>query len=118
MVAFHIAILPDGRESRDRTGRIVIDPFDGDLDRRVELFVGQGGGLVDHLADEPDEGHHRLQQIHRHHLPAGREPQASRRMEVHVARSLELEAGRAPTPGGGRQAVGSPERPCERLADE
>ncbi len=95
---------------------VVVDGADRDLDRGVELLVGQAGGPLEQLAGQPDVVlDHACHQVHRGHLSGGGQPQAARRVEVHAARTVDLGPGRLPTPAAGGAAVLPRERPGERL---
>lgn len=83
--------LADQTGQEGAQGWVVVDAFHRDLDGRVELLVGKGGGAGDHLAHKPDMVlDHLVQQVHGSLLRTCGQPQAARRMEVHVARGFDL----------------------------
>ena len=111
----HRELANEAREERAQR-RLVVDPFDRDFDRNIEDAVGQTFGSGQHLADEPDVVlDHSGEQIHGGHLSVGRDPQASRRVEVHLARRVDPEARRPSSPARGRLPERARERTRERF---
>ena len=108
--------LPDESRQQRTQRQFVVDALDRDLDRRVEHVVGEALDTREHLSDQPDVVlDHANEQIHRRHLSVGRDAQASRRVEVHLARRVDLESRRLPPPARRRLTVCASEGARERL---
>ncbi len=88
----HVHLTHEPRQERPER-RVVVDSFDRDLDRRVELLLREPACTFDDLADEPYVVlHHLGHQVHRAHLVSRRQPEAAGWVEVHAVRRVELDA--------------------------